>query len=37
MTRYNYQRRRELTENEIAREVVDGAYKIHIRYGPGLL
>jgi GxxExxY protein len=26
-----------MTENEIAREVVDAAYKIHTTYGPGLL
>jgi hypothetical protein len=26
-----------MTENEIAREVVDAAYKIHSTYGPGLL
>ena len=24
-------------ENEIARQVVDAAYKIHVRFGPGLL
>jgi GxxExxY protein len=27
----------ELTENEIAKEVVDAAFKIHQRLGPGLL
>jgi GxxExxY protein len=26
-----------MTENEIARQVVDAAYKIHTRFGPGLL
>jgi GxxExxY protein len=26
-----------VTENEIAREIVDAAYKIHTRLGPGLL
>ena len=26
-----------MTENEIARQVVDAAYKIHYAYGPGLL
>jgi GxxExxY protein len=26
-----------MTENEIAREVVDAAYKIHVTLGPGLL
>ena len=26
-----------MTENEISREVVDVAYKIHTAYGPGLL
>lgn len=26
-----------MTENEIAREIVDAAYKIHITTGPGLL
>ena len=26
-----------MTENEIAKEVVDAAYKIHIQLGPGLL
>ena len=26
-----------MTENEIAKEVVDAAYKIHTRFGPGLL
>ncbi len=26
-----------MTENEIAREVVDGAYRIHTELGPGLL
>ncbi|HEV3256583.1 MAG TPA: GxxExxY protein [Gemmataceae bacterium] len=26
-----------MTENEIAREVVDAAYKIHVALGPGLL
>ena len=26
-----------MNENEIAREVVDAAYKIHTRLGPGLL
>jgi GxxExxY protein len=26
-----------MTENEIAKEVVDAAYKIHIKLGPGLL
>ena len=36
MTRYDGSRR-ELTENEIARIVVDAAFKIHSRYGPGLL
>lgn len=29
--------RRELTENEIAREIVDAAFQIHQRLGPGLL
>jgi GxxExxY protein len=27
----------ELTENEIAKEIVDAAFKIHQRLGPGLL
>src|SRR5688572_31677910 len=27
----------EMNENEIARQVVDAAYKIHTRLGPGLL
>jgi GxxExxY protein len=26
-----------MSENEIAKEVVDAAYKIHTRLGPGLL
>ena len=26
-----------MTENEIAREIVDAAYKIHVALGPGLL
>lgn len=26
-----------MTENEIAREIVDAAYKIHVTLGPGLL
>src|SRR5262249_25973050 len=26
-----------LTENEIARQIVDAAYKIHTKFGPGLL
>jgi len=26
-----------MTENEIARQIVDAAYKIHTRFGPGLL
>jgi len=26
-----------MTENEISKQVVDAAYKIHYRYGPGLL
>ena len=26
-----------MTENEIAREIVDAAYKIHRKLGPGLL
>ena len=26
-----------MTENEIAREIVDAAYKIHTTLGPGLL
>jgi GxxExxY protein len=26
-----------MTENEIAREIVDAAYKIHRQFGPGLL
>jgi len=26
-----------MTENEIAKEIVDAAYKIHTRFGPGLL
>jgi GxxExxY protein len=26
-----------LTENEIARQFVDAAYKIHTKFGPGLL
>ncbi|RRR65715.1 MAG: GxxExxY protein [Candidatus Viridilinea halotolerans] len=26
-----------MTENEIAKQVVDAAYKIHARFGPGLL
>jgi GxxExxY protein len=26
-----------MTENEIAKEIVDAAYKIHTRLGPGLL
>ena len=26
-----------MTENEIAREIVDAAYKVHARLGPGLL
>jgi GxxExxY protein len=26
-----------VTENEIAREIVDAAYKVHTRLGPGLL
>ncbi len=26
-----------MTENEIAKEVVDAAYKIHVKLGPGLL
>ncbi len=26
-----------MTENEVAKNVVDVAYKIHVRYGPGLL
>jgi GxxExxY protein len=26
-----------MTENEVAREVVDAAYKIHKNLGPGLL
>lgn len=29
--------RTEMTENEIARMVVDAAYQIHVRLGPGLL
>jgi hypothetical protein len=29
--------RGELTENEISREVVDAAFKIHTELGPGLL
>lgn len=36
MARYGRQKR-ELTENEIAKIVVDAAFKIHTRYGPGLL
>jgi len=31
------ERYRAVTENEIAREVVDAAFKIHSRIGPGLL
>lgn len=26
-----------MTENEVARQVVDGAYKVHVTLGPGLL
>lgn len=26
-----------MTENQIAREIVDGAYQIHVQFGPGLL
>ena len=26
-----------MTENEIARQIVDAAYKIHTKFGPGLL
>lgn len=26
-----------MTENEISREIVDAAFKIHTRFGPGLL
>lgn len=26
-----------MTENEIAREIVDAAYKVHTTLGPGLL
>jgi GxxExxY protein len=26
-----------MTENEIARQIVDAAYKIHVKFGPGLL
>ena len=26
-----------MTENEIAKEIVDAAYKIHLHFGPGLL
>jgi hypothetical protein len=26
-----------LIENEIARQIVDAAYKIHTKFGPGLL
>jgi GxxExxY protein len=26
-----------MTENEIAKQIVDAAYKIHTRFGPGLL
>lgn len=26
-----------MTENEVARQIVDAAYKIHARFGPGLL
>ena len=26
-----------MTENEVAREIVDAAYKIHTTLGPGLL
>ena len=26
-----------MTENEIARQVVDGAYRVHVTLGPGLL
>jgi PD-(D/E)XK nuclease superfamily protein len=30
-------RRRKMTENEIAKHIVDAALKIHKRFGPGLL
>src|SRR4051812_42290231 len=30
-------RRGELTENEISKEIVDAAFKIHTKLGPGLL
>jgi GxxExxY protein len=33
----NDQKSKDWTENEIAREVVDAAFKIHQRLGPGLL
>jgi hypothetical protein len=26
-----------MTENEIAKQIVDAAYKIHVKFGPGLL
>ena len=26
-----------MTENEISKEIVDAAYKIHTKFGPGLL
>jgi len=26
-----------MTENEIAKQIVDAAYKIHVQFGPGLL
>jgi GxxExxY protein len=31
------QRRKDMTENEIAKVVVDAAYKVHTTLGPGLL
>jgi GxxExxY protein len=30
-------RRRKMTENEIAKQIVDAAFKVHKRFGPGLL
>jgi GxxExxY protein len=33
----SWQEAENMTENEIAKQIVDAAYKIHIKVGPGLL